>query len=506
MNLWRSGLLLLALSLGNPALALDLSPQELAGKRLYREGVSAAGAEVVARVGAADMQVPASVTPCASCHGADGQGRPEGGVRPPSLSWQRLALGRGERQANGRAYPAYSEASIARAIQQGRDPAGNRLDPAMPRFSLAMSDQRNLTAYLKRLADDRDPGLETQVLRLGTLLPQAGDLAPAARVVGAVLAGSVARINEQGGIHGRQLQLVVLDPGPDLASAEQALDRLLGEEQVFALVMPLAPALDAVLATRLEQARVPLVGALAHSAYSRQIFEPLAGVREQLQSVAGYAEASLQAQRLSTQIVYAGSEARSLAEALQADLQQRGWTQVQVEAFSSQVPTAEAIFYLGSAPAFAELTALLEAAGRAPYLFAVSSQMGSEVARVPAQWSRRVFLAYPFIPSDWTAAGRDGLSALREREGLDGRQALLQVGAWCSMVLLEEGLKRAGRDASRDKLVVALEGLHDVQTGLTPPLSFGPGRRQGLEGAHVVTLELPGPMFYPVAPYRRRDL
>ncbi|WP_376786945.1 c-type cytochrome, partial [Pseudomonas soli] len=69
--------------------AVQLSEQELAGKRLYREGVSSSDAQLLARVGPGDMSVPASVLPCAGCHGNDGRGRSEGGVRPPSLDWQR---------------------------------------------------------------------------------------------------------------------------------------------------------------------------------------------------------------------------------------------------------------------------------------------------------------------------------------------------------------------------------------------------------------------------------
>ena len=47
-----------------------------------------------------------------------------------------------------------------------------------------------------------------------------------------------------------------------------------------------------------------------------------------------------------------------------------------------------------------------------------------------------------------------------------------------------------------------LEGLHDFDTGLTPRLSFGPGRRLGLNGAHIVTVDLPDQRFYLVAPYK----
>lgn len=495
-------LLLATLSLSDAALALQLSDQEAAGQRLYRSGIAAGDAQVTAWVGAADMQVPASVVPCANCHGRDGRGRPEGGVRPPELNWQRLVMAPGERQVNGRHYPAYNAASLATAIQQGRDPAGNRLDPAMPRFSLSMADQRNLTAYLKRLAEDHDPGVEEQVLRLGTLLPGSGELADAGRVVRAIIDGRIEAINASGGIHGRKLSVVVLDPGPDRASAEAALSRLLLEEQVFALVMPLAPALDGTLAARLDQAGVPLIGAQALHSDSRQVFDPLPGLHEQLLSLAGYAANSLHAGQGTAQIVYSDPAQAALAGELLTDLQQRGWSRLQLTLFAGQAPDAEAVFFLGTAPAFSELTAALQKAGRTPYLFAAASQVAGELLQVPEQWSRRVFLAYPFVPGDWSPAGRAALGDLRRRQGLDGRQALLQVGAWCSMVLLEEGLKRAGRDASRDKLVSALESLHDVDTGLTPPLGFGPGRRQGLAGAHVVTLSMPGPLFYPVAPYK----
>ncbi|PSS57936.1 branched-chain amino acid ABC transporter substrate-binding protein [Pseudomonas sp. BBP2017] len=484
------------------ALALDLTPAELAGKRLYREGLSSSNAQVSARVGAADMLVPASVVPCGSCHGADGLGRAEGGVRPPPLSWQRMALGQGLRRINGRAYPAYTESSLTRAIQEGRDPAGNRLDPAMPRFVLSMADQRNLNAYLKRLADDRDPGVEDQTLRLGTLLPGEGALAAPARVVAAVLEDRIKQLNQQGGIHGRQLQLINVDPGADLASAEQALKRLLEQEQVFALISPLAPALDATLATRLEQARVPLIGAAPLLTQSTQIFDPLPGLEEQLLSLADYAQVNLALPQADTRIIYADPGLASLARHLEQQLQRRGWREVKAQALAGQAPEGQALFFLGQTEDFARLTTQLQQVGRTPYLFAAANQVSSQLPQVPAAWSRRLFLAYPFVPDDWTAAGRQALTDLRLRQGLDGRQGVLQVSTWCAVQLLGDALKRVGRDASREKLIQALEGLHDVQTGLTPPLSFGPGRRQGLAGAHVVTLEMPGPVFYPVAAYR----
>ncbi|WP_131108334.1 ABC transporter substrate-binding protein [Pseudomonas sp. Sample_10] len=490
--------------------ALPLTPSESAGKRLYREGVSASGEPIMARVGASGVLLPASSLPCANCHGSDGLGRPEGGVRPPDLSWSRLTSTYGQQQVNGRAYPAYTEGTLTRAIQEGRDPGNNRLDPAMPRFVLSMNDQRNLTAYLKRLADDRDPGLSPDSLHLGTLLPSTGALSEEGATVAAVLRGSVARINEAGGIHGRQLRLTILDPGPDRASAEQALDQLIEQEQVFALIAPLVPALDSELVPRLEQAGVPLIGPLSlqgSAQISRQIFEPLPGLREQMIALANYAAASLRVLQGPTLIAYPDEPGQRLAaEKLAQYLQDNAWQKVRLQPYESaqdELPLgSRSVFYLGSSGGFSRLAERLQTAGQVPYLFAASNQVAGDLLQVPSGFSRRVFLAYPFVPSDWTIAGRLALTQLRERQKLGGEHAVMQVGAFSSMLLLSEGMKQAGRDASREKLVSALEGLHDFDTGLTPLISFGPGRRLGLSGAHIVTVDLPDQRFYLVAPYK----
>jgi ABC-type branched-subunit amino acid transport system substrate-binding protein len=503
------GLLLLG-GLHFAADALPLSPNESAGKRLYREGVSASGEPIMARVGAADILLPATSLPCANCHGADGLGRPEGGVRPPDLSWSRLTSTYGQQHINGRAYPAYTEDTLARVIQEGRDPGNNRLDPAMPRFVLSMNDQRNLTAYLKRVAEDRDPGLTPDSLHLGTLLPSQGPLSEEGATVAAVLRGSVARINEAGGIHGRQLRLTIVDPGPDRASAEQALDRLIEQEQVFALIAPLAPALDSDLAARLERAGIPLIGPLSllgTAQASRQIFEPLPGLREQLIALADYATVNLRVLQGPTLITYPDEPSQRLAaQSLSQYLQDHDWQKVSLKVYDSaqdELPLgSRSVFYLGSGGGFSRLAERLQAAGQVPYLFAASNQVAGDLLQVPSDFSRRVFLAYPFVPSDWTLAGRLALTQVRQRQGLGGQHAMLQVGAFSSMLLFSEGMKQAGRDASREKLISALEGLHDFDTGLTPLISFGPGRRLGLRGAHIVTVDLPGQRFYLVAPYK----
>jgi len=70
-------------------LRAQLSPAQAAGKQIYMEGVSPSGQEMEAILGEGSTRVPASLMPCASCHGSDGKGRPEGGVAPSEITWEK---------------------------------------------------------------------------------------------------------------------------------------------------------------------------------------------------------------------------------------------------------------------------------------------------------------------------------------------------------------------------------------------------------------------------------
>jgi len=499
MRVW---LLALLLGWAGPATALELSAGEAAGRRLYREGIGAGEAPVEALVGVAGTPMPASVVPCASCHGRDGRGRPEGGVRPPDITWRRLST----------APPAYDEKRLARVLVEGRDAAGERLAPAMPRFVMAQRDQANLIAYLKRLEDDLDPGLHEDVLRLGTLQPSSGPLAEAGKAVLGLLRAQIDAFNRNGGIHGRRLELVVADPGPDRASAQAALAGLLERRDVFALLAPLAPALEDHYGELLAPFAVPLVGPLPGPGGegSRLLFAPLPGLREQLFALAEFAAGETPPAESPALIVYPREPDRqALAEALAARLRARGWERVRLfgygpgEAREAEPPEAElrALFFLGSGDGLVTLASVLDEAALAPRLYAVAQQVAGAALKLPPVFAGRLFLAYPLLPTDVTPAGERALGELRRQAGLDGRFPTLQVAAYSATLVLAEGLRRAGRDTSRERLLSELENLHALRTGLTPELGFGPGRRVGAPGAHIVAVDPARRRFVPTGRY-----
>ena len=89
-----------------------------------------------------------------------------------------------------------------------------------------------------------------------------------------------------------------------------------------------------------------------------------------------------------------------------------------------------------------------------------------------------------------SAAGRAEYMRLADLHALPPDHLQGQVAALAAAKLLVEGLRVAGHTLNRPGLVEAIEAQYRYDTGLTPPLTYGPNRRIGARGAHVMTVDL----------------
>lgn len=153
-------------------------------------------APAVATVGTG-MRIPADRFPCANCHGADRRGGGQGASRAPSLLPDHLTRPNGAR-------PAYTRATLVRAIMTGVDASGRKLAALMPQYRFAEHDLEAIVDDL--LAGPMRPGVLATRLRLGWTPPP--DAALAARLQ-RLFRKLVAEVNAAGGIYGRELELLV---------------------------------------------------------------------------------------------------------------------------------------------------------------------------------------------------------------------------------------------------------------------------------------------------------
>jgi ABC-type branched-subunit amino acid transport system substrate-binding protein len=443
--------------------------------------------------------MPGPAVACGNCHGPDGVGRPEAGVDPSLVTWSHLAKPYGHVHENGRRHPAFDEKSFARSVVAGIDPAGNALEPAMPRYALHADDMRDLIAYMKRLEMDVDLGLSDTTVRVGTLLPQGASAGDAMRKA---IEAAFEEVNSEGGLYGRKLQLVVREhaPGPD--AVLDAARMLLERDRVFALVSPFALGNEQVLAAFAEERHVPVVGPFTtrgpDGPTGRYTFYLFGGLAEQAEVLVSFGLRNAGLAREPLAIVYPEEpSAVTAAQAAEGHCSVKGCARaiaMPYPAHAFDAPRiaercrdskAGAVLFLGPAADFERFATASAEAKWYPSLLSPGMLAARAASNVPQGFGERVYLAYPMSPS--RTDGASAFDRFAAKHQLSAANVLPAFSGYLAASLFMDGLRRAGRDVSRERLVQHLESTNEYRTPLAQPLRYGPQRRIGALGGHVVT-------------------
>jgi len=489
-----------------PAAPRPLTEQERRGRAIYLRGESPAGREIVAAVG--ELDVPPTTVTCAGCHGRRGEGKTEGGVTAGNLTWSNLLKSYGHTHPTGRKHGPFTESSFIRAVTAGIDPAGNTLLTAMPRYRMSAEDMADLIAYLKLIETDRDPGLSDTNIEVGVVLPSKGALAETGESMRRVLAAAFEELNARGGVYNRKVSLRVFDTP---AAVSQ-------QSQVFAFVGGISAGSDAELAALARAQEVPVVGPStlmpdAGTPPNRYVFYLLGGVTEQARALANFASSKAELKKTRAAVLYGdGALAVAAAAAAEEQLKKSGWGAVTRQALKQlgadgaeaarrlKQDGAGTVFIFGARGAEGALVKEAAAGGWTPHLFFLGVMDGRDLlATAPASFKDRIFLAFPTVPSDVTAAGLSEFRALLEKHKVEPRHTAAQLSAYAAAKIFVDGLQRAGRDLTRERLLTALEGLYEFETGVTPRLTYGPNRRVGAAGAYVLTIDPEKKEFAPAS-------
>jgi len=151
---------------------------------------------------------------------------------------------------------------------------------------------------------------------------------------------------------------------------------------------------------------------------------------------------------------------------------------------------SEALFFFGTGDELERVLGALNLLNQLPLVFLPSIVATPVLLNAPSGFDGRLFVAYPTLPRDVTPHGREGYAMLKKKYTLPAEHLSGQLAAYAAVRTLVEGLKRSGRDLSRERLVDSLQGLYRFETGLTPPISYTLNRRIGALGAHIVQVDL----------------
>jgi ABC-type branched-subunit amino acid transport system substrate-binding protein len=504
----RALLALAAFCLIAPSLLwAQLNEQQTAGKQIFTEGSSQSKTGIEAILGGGTSRIPGRLMPCASCHGADGQGRPEGGVTPSNITWDVLERPLTSSDPLARNRPAYDGASLRRAITEGIDPAGHELGVTMPRFRMSDADLDSLIAYLSVLGKESDPGLTNTDIRIGTIIPATGPLAETGTSFAEIIGAYLKDVNAQGGIYGRKIDLQVLRTEGAPSEIAAAAKRFVKDKNIFALLGVVAPGAEQKVEDAMDAAGVPVITAFAtrsgadEASEKSKVFYVLSGLSQQARVLVRFAREHIDSPSSSITVVFPESR-HTLAESVIRECHNHSFASVVPVNYSSSAAepariveslrkkNVNAILFLGDGGELHNLLLSAKAANWFPAVFQPGEFAGKDVFDIPPEFNQRVYFSFPVLPSDVAADAFKEYETLLQAHRLKIVQPLLSTSVLASAKVLAEGLREAGRQLSRQKLVDTLSALYGFNTGLTPLVTYGATRRIGALGGYVVKLDL----------------
>lgn len=514
------------------ACSADTLGDRKAGQKLYVDGIRADGTLLTART-QGDVSVSGKRAACVNCHRPSGFGTSEGGYfvppinGPTLLSDRRLDRGRFLLDRFEQAQPsryrarlsqphmrkAYTSASLAEALRAGVDPSGQNLDQIMPRYDLSNTDAANVFEYLRNLSATPDPGVTSEEIHFATIV--ARDASPQDR--SAFLATMEAYFDwankNSGGERSRQgfspyhqsdlidaarnwrLHVWELEGKPE-TWPEQLKSRYQAEP-VFAIISGLAHEWGPI-ADFCDDNGIPALfpnTALPGRKRDGTTFYFNEGLDLEAQGLALFLSQDEEASKRILQIVGQGSLASEPAKIFEQRSKDRGLEVFLARAdqrgnLNAPVSTYERIVVWPGDMTEAGLSHLLSFLPEASKVYLSSQILSYLEGGSFAPYRSRLFIVDPREIDVGSHPLSFRVRAWINSRGVSVTNQQLQFQTFYALTLLDAALGRLKTDFFRAYLIESVEheAEGDLNPGVFPSLSLGPGQRVGSHGMFVVQL------------------
>lgn len=341
-----------------------------------------------------------------------------------------------------------------------------------------------------------EPGVTDTTITLGMSAPLSGPNGAYGLDMRQTISAYFEQVNKAGGINGRKLELIALDDGYETERTVANTKTLIKEKNVFALLAyygssPTTETMNTVFGP----AKVPLVGTISGAATLRESPATNPNARYMFNVRASYAD---EAEVIVNQLVSLGMKniavfyqndgfGKSGLDGVTAALKKHnlapsGVGTVErnsvdiakaVETISKVTPQAVVMVTLYK-PTAAFVKAMKKI-GQNPTLMTLSPVGAEQLVQELGSDSRGIGVSQ-VVPYPWNNV----VPVVRDYQKLSDKGAYSYYGieGYLMAKTMIEGLKRAGKDITREKLITSLETMNGVDLG-GYRINYGPNSRLG---------------------------
>ncbi len=349
-----------------------------------------------------------------------------------------------------------------------------------------------------------DPGVGDAEVTIGSCSALEG---PASFLGTQTVAGAKAAlgmINDQGGVYGRKIKLVARDDGYEPNKTITCVTQLIQQDKVFAMGFFVGTPTGVKAVPMAENFKVPVVGFFTgaealRSPLKRQVFH----VRASYYDEARAQVENLLALGLKKIAVFYQEDAFGLAvlEGVKIALKKHGMEPAALGTYprntmdigkgleSIKPASPDAVIMVGT---YAPLAEFVKRAKEDKWksLFLTVSFVGTEAfakALGKAGDGGVVTPGVPPPPRNDLKGVAQYASALA-KHAPDAAPNFVSLEGFVNAMVVTEGLKRAGRDLTREKFVAALETVKDLDLGIDMKVSYGPSRHHAFDQVFYTVL------------------
>lgn len=347
-------------------------------------------------------------------------------------------------------------------------------------------------------------GVTDSTIRIGMFGPLTGPTAIGSlSVLGA--AAIYKHTNEQGGIHGRKIELVIEDDACQPNKTIAATKKLISQDQVFMIhggwcsgtVMAIKPELE-------RNREVPFMVAGAASAaistpVQSNIFHPVATTNTVAQAMVDFAETKPGARRIAV-ISHSDEWGKSHVEPLVKEMEKRGLEIVETAWFERGTTdaTSQTLRIRAAKPDVVmavlyqpELTIFLRDAHKfgvkVPVVTTQGVSIEDMVKRVgnPAA-TKDLYVFYPLSHTLDAPEFQKWVDIFRKHNPGEPVETISFIGMTGALSVVE-ALRNVGPELTREKFIAELNKLHDFDPGIqSGPLTFTPEDHAGIKTGKMV--------------------
>jgi branched-chain amino acid transport system substrate-binding protein len=308
-------------------------------------------------------------------------------------------------------------------------------------------------------------------------------------------------INEEGGVFGRQVQLLAFDDGYDPDKAPACFKRMT-KEGVFALGFFVGTPTAKVYVPMAQEQKIPVVGLFTGA---QMLYEPLKRYIINVRA-SYYDETREQVDKLwdanvhKIGVIYQDDAfGKTVLDGVRIALEKHNSAPVGLGTFerntldvddgikSVMAARPQAVVIVGPYAPVAAIVKKAHAAGWRPQFLTVSFVGTEEFIKEAGPDAEGTIITQVVPPYDRT----DYPTVALYRKCLakyypDATPSFVGLEGFVDAMVLVEGLKRAGKNVTREKFITAIESIHEMNVGLGSKLllAYGPADHKGFDDVY----------------------